>query len=172
MKIEFNNEDELVSGIITSDVNLNAVLSYLLDYCGVRLSKTNLDAIANREYRTRNARAKLTEWKEGGVTVYTDHDIPVWIREIVESNPMVTTFSYAVNRIIADIQPFAPMAQNFVKVGKANYYNQEGLSFLISRFCATHLISHEDWERWRRESGLFDFLYNREQTKEVPFWEK
>lgn len=159
MKIEFENEEELVSGILSSDVNLTNVIVCLLEYCGGRMSKSNLDAIMNREYRTREARKRLQEWVDSDIRVYTAKDIPQWIIDSVMERATSRNLFYIIDDIVSDIVPYAPMAQNYIKVHRTYYFNQEGLCFLIDRFCVKGYVTHEDWEKWRRESGFFDFLY-------------
>ena len=159
MKIEFENEDELISGILSSNVNLTTVIVYLLDYCGATLNKTNLNAVINREARTREARQRLQAWVDSDITVYTLKDIPNWITEEVLRSSTYKNIFYAIDDIVKDISPNAQMAKNYIKVHRTYYFNQEGLIFLIDRFCVKGFLTHEHYEKWRRESGFFDFLY-------------
>ena len=173
MKIEFNTEEELVSAILNSPANLLRFTVFLMEECGVTLSKTNIELIKSREVRTRTAREQLERWKEQGVTVYTETDIPEWIQKLMETTAPYPNIIYTIRDIVREIDPHAPMAKNYVKIKDKFYFNKEGLCFLIDRFCAKGYITHNDYEYWRKDSGFYGFLYNRDaKPKEKMFWEE
>ena len=161
MTIEFNNERDLIEGIISSGVNLFTFATFFLDEFGITLCKTHQDILQRVESRSKQSRDTISRWKSNGIPVYTESDIPAWITTKVETNAQPRNLHQTITEIVNYIPRNAPMLNNFAKLMDGYYFTKDGFCFLIDRLTALHYLAHEDNEKWRMESGFYDFLYRK-----------
>lgn len=155
MTIEFNTVEELAEAIKSAPVNMLHFTTVFLDSFGVSLCKTHQDLISNYDQKTAAEKEKIAGWHKQGDTVYAESDIPDWVAAKLAPETTHT----ATRKSMSAVSRNSYMQQHFASLPSGYQFDTEGFRFLFDRFAQEGYMSKEDTARWRRESGLYSFLY-------------
>lgn len=112
------------------------------------------------EERTRRIRA-IKLWEETEHNHFTYEDIPDWAKDRIKAKGLVSVQGQLVRsehnrfpKIVKTLKRVPSWPKNFLEVNRRYHFNRAGYKQIIKYAREHHMISAQDFDRWKREAGL------------------
>lgn len=154
MKIEFNDEKDLVNKIMESGVDVYRFGINFMDAFGIALCRTHQDRLEYAEKKRREKTSEIEEKMGGwGCEPLCEMDIPDWVKHNVQTRSGIP-FHSAAKAILKPYENSPYVFRDFVSTREQYFFNPSGAVFLLYSMVRRSWLAEDEYYRWRDEAGI------------------
>ena len=148
MVIEFENERQLIDGIMKSGVDVFRFAILFLDRFGVVLNKTSQSRVSIAQQKMLLENTRFEEWKNDKAKIYSERDLPEYAVKAYEEGT-----GHSIRVLIAETEqnlrkPRQKQSSEFAQYRGEYYFTLDGMMAIVYRVTFDGYATEEEYLKW------------------------